>query len=556
MSAKIIALGIASELLTGINRQLTTPEQPKQERRTLMYTPGHLHETLRECKVRLAQMGGLYQRAGRISRVVQQRIKSEIAGDVLETRIEEVPAGPLRALMSEAAIWQTESIGKDGAAKVRHVDPPDNIARALHQDTMTADDPLPDLSGLVNAPFLRRDGTVVQADRAYYDTSTGFYIDPRGVQFMSVDDAECTKADAAAALKTLNGVIEGYEMDDLSRAVALASFLTPFVRISLPMVPGFAIDAPVAGSGKTKLACLAGILATGAMPSTIPAGQGPDEQDKQFNASLLGGKPYIILDNVDDDKWSTSLLTSALTSPMIEVRPFGSSVIRSIPNTATMVLTGNNLAYPGDIGRRILTCRITPSVKDPTQTEFAFDPVDFTVQERTTLVHAALTILRAFALHGRRQGGKPMASYGRFADTVRDPLMWLGQPDIADALAKNTAAVDEPDDHLADVIAAWARHPVLSKGDHYVRDVLKAAMASADLQNAITAACDGVLSTEKLGFWLRAHKDQWTDDGWRVTSGNKGKQGFRWRIVSRPGAELPEAVSIPDGGFTVIEEGA
>jgi hypothetical protein len=111
------------------------------------------------------------------------------------------------------------------------------------------------------APTLRPDGSILKEPG--YDSRTGIYYDPRGVEFPAIPP-EPSREEALSALATLDALIEEFPfVDNISRSVALSLFLTVTIRLSLRTAPMHAISANVAGTGKSKLANVASILATG-----------------------------------------------------------------------------------------------------------------------------------------------------------------------------------------------------------------------------------------------------------------------------------------------------
>src|SRR5262249_32647582 len=162
-----------------------------------------------------------------------------------------------------------------------------------------------------------------------------------------------------AALDILLYPLSGYAFDgETDRAVAVSSFLTPFVRPSIPLAPGFAIDAPLKGSGKTKLASLLAISSTGEPPPLVMPHERAEELDKRFAAALLGGTSSVVLDNISGETWGTDTICAAITAEVIQLRPLQTSNAQNLQNKFIVTVTGNNLTFPGDTARRFLICRI------------------------------------------------------------------------------------------------------------------------------------------------------------------------------------------------------
>jgi putative DNA primase/helicase len=148
---------------------------------------------------------------------------------------------------------------------------------------------VPLLRGIVTAPALRADGTVL--DKPGYDPASGLVFEPLGVEFPAIPDRP-TKADAVAALAILKGPIAKFPfVDDASRSVALSGMLTTVSRAALDAAPMHGSDALVAGSGKSKLADIAAVMATGHRAAVTAIGrESKGELEKKPVGLAAGGR--------------------------------------------------------------------------------------------------------------------------------------------------------------------------------------------------------------------------------------------------------------------------
>ena len=164
--------------------------------------------------------------------------------------------------------------------------PPMSIVKTLQQRLGALRFPI--LSGVINAPTLRPDGSILT--KPGYDTATGLLFDPRGVTFPTMSDRP-SKADAESALALLDDLIGTFPFVELGdRAVALSAILTAIVRRSLPTAPLHGYTAPVAGSGKSKLVDVASMIASGTAASMISPGKTEEETEKRLGSQLLAGE--------------------------------------------------------------------------------------------------------------------------------------------------------------------------------------------------------------------------------------------------------------------------
>ncbi len=147
---------------------------------------------------------------------------------------------------------------------------------------------------------------------------------------------------------------------------------------------------------------------------------------------------------------------------MLELRIMGGNNSAQLPNTSQFAITGNNVSAPGDVGRRIVHCRVDPMVEDPAAREFDFEPRAEVLANRVTLVKAALTILRGYAVTAKSKAqttaqrrkliGREMGSFEDWVRVVRDALMWLG---MADCVTGAPVGDDEVQGALSTFIKAW-----------------------------------------------------------------------------------------------------
>lgn len=219
-------------------------------------------------------------------------------------------------------------------------------------------------------------------------------------------------------------------------------------------------DAPAAGSGKSKLADMVGILATGVAPSAVTFSSDREENEKRLSTILRCGDPVILLDNVSGDL-EGDFLCAMLTQENVQARILGLTD-RVRLSTRTLVLaTGNNMRFKGDISRRVVVCRVDAKMSNPEDRHFDFDPVEEVKAARASLVVDALTVLRAYRGSG---AAVPLKAYGNFDAwaLVRGALVWLGRADPAETKLK--AAAENPLlEERAEVLAAFYHHLGLEK---------------------------------------------------------------------------------------------
>lgn len=395
----------------------------------------------------------------------------------------------------------------------------------------------PALRGVVTAPTLRGDGSVL--DRPGYDEGTGLLYVCNQPEHIRVP-TQPTPTELAQALKTLWRPFAAFPLDGaVSRGVLLAGLLTAVVRRTLPTAPGFAFDAPTAGSGKTKLAVCLSILAGG--DGTVHAPPNSDEEARKALFSCLrGGEPVIIWDNVTS-YLDGAALNAFLTSPVFSDRVLGISSIEALPNTTLFAASGNNLAIAGDAARRVLVCRIDSQTENPHLRSFGFDPIELTRGNRQVMVAAALTLLRGYLA----AGAPPLAdgavgSFEAWGSLVRNAVLWIGSRDMGlevgdpvRSIERNRRA-DPVKEMLGEVLHAW--DDTFGSASTLASDALKAGEATS---SPLFEAFDGlrsdwggrdIVTARRLGKYLAKHKGHIVDGLYFHSELGRARQTF-WRVL-------------------------
>jgi hypothetical protein len=384
---------------------------------------------------------GVYQRDGRIVSV--ERVK-DFAADGVEVRVQRIGERDDYALqedLSSAAAFQKFDRREN---KSMAADPPMAIVKTLQarRDRLQ----LPVLTGVLNAPTMRADGSLLTEPG--YDSKTGLLFEPLDETFQPIPQRP-SPADARKALDKLNALIRDFPfVEDKHRAVALSAILTAPIRRSLPSAPAHAFTAPVAGTGKSKIVDTASIIATGAEAPATGAGKDEEELEKRLASSLLVADPIINIDNVARPIGG-DLLCQMLTQATVKPRILGKSKNPTCTTGTFVGLTGNNLVLVGDLTRRAIICRLDARMERPELRAFDFDPVADAKKGRAEYVAAVLTILRAYHVAGRPNRPKPLGSFEAWSELVRGALLWLGCADPVDTMEE----IREADPALAQLQA-------------------------------------------------------------------------------------------------------
>lgn len=419
---------------------------------------------------------------------------------------------------------------------------------------------LPVLSGIVNAPTLRADGSILAKEG--YDEATALLLDFRGVSFPAIP-AHPSKADAEAALKLLANLVSTFPfVTEADRSVALSCMLTGAVRGALPNAPMHAFTAPEAGTGKSMLVDLSSLIATGREAGVVSAAKSDEEFEKKLGSMLLSGDPIISVDNIERELGG-ELLCVVLTQDRAKVRILGRSETPELPCGALITATGNNLAIVGDLARRTVMCRLDAACEKPHEREFEQDPIKMVRADRGKYVCAALTVLRAYTVAGMPNTPKVLGSFADWSDWIRGALTWLGRADPVATME----SVREGDPALAAiraVVAGWIE--ALANEEVVVKAIIAKAnsMTAWTQRNGSVAkhpefrdallAVAGIrdeIDPGRLGKWLRAKRNKVIAGHQFVKTGETGGIA-RWRLqpvkpdaVSHSKLDVVEAFKAP-----------
>jgi hypothetical protein len=280
------------------------------------------------------------------------------------------------------------------------------------------------LERVTNVPVLREAGTVL--DSPGYDATSGIYYHPTGdVPRIEPNPRRQEAASAAAWLLDMTGQFPFEGESD--RANYIGMLLTFVVRQLCGCVPLALIDAPSPGSGKSLLAKIAAIVATGQIPEfgVLPAEE--PEVRKAFTSKLQESPSILIFDN-SDAVIRSATLAAVVTSDIWLDRQLGRNKILHLPMRATLVVTGNNVRLGGDMPRRCYRVRLDANAAQPWMRDgFKYQLPAYAVENRGKIVAALLTMAQAWIAAGRPKGGNPtLGSFESWCSVVGGVLEYAG----------------------------------------------------------------------------------------------------------------------------------
>ena len=400
-------------------------------------------------------LAGLFLRGGRLVRVPtihEDGYRPPTSDEEFDGpgQVRVVDAGALRAFVQRGWYCQVKTQDEKGKWHTKQILPPKDACRVAYDSAVHGRAPnLRMLRGVVHAPVLRRDGSVLSEPG--WDAEAGLlYLPHAGLKVPKIPERP-TKSEVTDALALLMDVIGEFPFvtdDDLANF--LGAWLTPALRSVEPgPYPLLCINAPMLGSGKSLLAKI--LMATWGAVWRGPIPHDSEEIRKQITSILVQTTaPIIVFDNVMGTHRSPDVaaLTTSATS---NDRPLGRTDNVQLSNDRLWCFTGNNIQLGGDLSRRGLWCTIDAK-QDKPWLRMGFkitDPDKWVEQHRGEVVAAILTILRAWFAAGCPREASRSDSFASYQATMRGILRVAGVAGTFAGVASDKAVISADDDEWA-----------------------------------------------------------------------------------------------------------
>jgi len=413
--------------------------------------------------------------------------------------------------------------------------PPISIARDLvsHPDRN-----LTPLDAVVTAPVFDAEGNLASEPgyhpgaALWHHPLSGFNLPP--VPKKPSDD----ELDRARSLILDELLVDFPFVSEADRAHAVAALLLPFVRRLIPgPTPIHLFEAATPGSGKTLLAEVVNILATGAKAEPLTLGRDDEETRKKITSVLSLGRPVVLIDNVRSGIDSATL-AAALTADTWQDRLLGQNKMIRLPNRVVWLFTANNPNLTMEIARRCIRIRIEPPSDRPWERDdFKHSPLKLWVEEhREELVWALLVLVRAWISNGSPAGVRTLGSFEHWATVIGGIIEEAGIGGFLGNTEELYEAADAEGQEWREFVQTWwdeqGKLPV-SAGTllrlAQDRDMLLSVLGSkSERSQAI-----------RLGKALKANRNR-RFDGLRIESaGTSRTKQNRWQLVKED--EIDEA---------------
>ena len=474
---------------------------------TIRLIDGQLPRAVREAEAALLAANhsvnhSIYQRGQLVMRPIKPKLKAADDRETFGWRLRRVDVPYLVHAFTRSAYFERyDARVKDWVNK----DCPKQLAEVYL--SLAGGWQLPVLVGIVNTPFLRRDGSL--CERAGYDPISGLLFIPEQQVFPAIA-SKPSRDDALTTLKYLDDTLLGEFpfVEKIDRSVMLSGFLTALDRRAMDVAPLHGFSSPVAGTGKSLLIDLISILLTGHRAPVISQGKTEEEFEKRLGTSLIAGDNIITIDNCNSELTGV-LLCQALTQTLLNVRLLGKSQQVDVPNASTFFANGNNLVVAGDLTRRTLLCQLDAGVEQPELRTFQRDVIETAYSERGKLVAAILTVLRAWHGASTAIGVDPLGSFDEWSFRVRSPLLWLDRDDPCDSI--KTVRENDPGRSLLNTVLVQWKQNLGTSSRYTVQDVIARASVDRDFFAAlatIAVSSTGTISNDRLGRWLNKNNNK------------------------------------------------
>jgi len=564
------------------------PRHAPRDERPVVLVDFETGERIREAEAALAARDdlNLYVRDGRLVSVETRASKRRVLRDDTGSPLaRDLSLAALRGMLTDVIRFEQMASKRDETGKILRDEqgrpqmapvrcrPHDDIVKGLHQATEWSH--LRDLVGIARAPFLADlDGAVVT--RSGYHEASGYLLAlPTSYGTVDVPDKP-TRAEALAALAALRDVLSDFPFaSERDESAALAAILTLAARPALGSenVPAFVFEANMPAAGKTLLADTIAFIGTGAQAPKHGFTRDDQEMEKTLGSLAGEARALVCFDNVTETIGGSKLDLALTCNGSFSYRLLGHNRTVQSAWRSVVFFTGNNPTIGGDIGRRLLICRLTSTEERPAKREgFRYKLPEHARSHRGRLAGFALTILRAFCLlpTNQRPRVSPLGSFEAWARLVAGSLCWLGAADPIEALADERQDGADPQQmaHVA-LLEHWNRlekHPRAllrwNADGLTARATIEAlypqGMSGAgddldDLREAIEVLAPPSPgrppSVSKLGYALRHLRDRPANG--RKLVGKPDRNGVvAWRVTSKetPGQGLKRPFSAGDAG--------
>ncbi|GAA3801651.1 hypothetical protein GCM10022226_21850 [Sphaerisporangium flaviroseum] len=317
---------------------------------------------------------------------------------------------------------------------------------------------VPPLRGVIGAPVLRRDGTLLQ--QPGYDPTTGLYLAAK-VALPPVPDQPTPRQVHAAREFLLGRFLRDFPWaSPADRANYLALLATPILRhFTRSLTPFALIDATMPASGKSILTGGPGMLYG---QRVMPWAYTEEELRKSITAVLAEQVGVVVWDNLAEGTVIDSpTLALLVTAGVWSDRQLGASRNIATVNDRLWMATGNNLQVGGDMASRTVRVHLDPNMPRPEQRDqsrFGIPHLDqwitIPANQHTVLWHLLVLVLDWTHNGAPRAASLSMRQFTPWAQHLGGFLAHHGIDGFL-ANAADVRGIDEDETRWRAFLACW-----------------------------------------------------------------------------------------------------
>jgi len=460
----------------------------------------------------------LFQRGGLLTRL---RVRTDNGVPFLEP----LRDAALRGVLARVANW-TKSRESGESIIIEDDSPPMDVVKDLA--SLPAWPGIPVIHTIVEVPVLTPTGELITVPGFHAEARLWYHQAP-GLALPDIPPVP-SRVDIDQAKKLLiTDLLGDFPFaDEASKAHALAALLLHFVRLLIDgPTPLHLLDAPVEGTGKTLLAIVIAIVATGLEPAAIAEGTCDEEWRKRITAVLIEGPAFVLLDNLNR-LLDSGALAAVLTSRTWKDRILGFSKTATLPNTCVWMASGNNTQLSRELIRRTVWCRLDAKVDAPWERASFRHPhlIQWVKANRGRLIAAVLTLCNAWVAAGRPAGAQTLGMFENWAEVVGGILDVAGVPGLlTNAKQFRATHADKSSEWRAFVVAWWQEYADRAVG---VTELFKLVQQQALLDSVVGDKGEKSQRT-RLGIALAKAADRVFGEYRieRAGEDHKGRQQYR-----------------------------
>jgi hypothetical protein len=330
--------------------------------------------------------------------------------------------------------------------------------------------------------------------------------------------------------------------------------LRPLINGTVPMV---LFNAPQAGSGKSLLADITSLIATGRTSAILTAPSSDDEDwRKEITSLLVLGRNVVTIDNIEG-RLSSASLAAVLTSNYWQDRILGRSEMIILPHRIIWIGTGNNISLGGDIPRRCYWVKIDAKDARPWQRNNFKHPhlIQWVESQRGAIIAAILTLAKTWILSGKPKAPKlpVMGNFEIWVETIGSILSFMDIKGFLENLEDMYENADEDTPQWEAFLSAW--HEELGEKFFTVAELTNLIARNKKLEDSLPQEFGGAIEkmlsdsgvmkmkidknfTRKLGKGLSKRAGVRYINGLTIRKGKAEQRALTWQVTD--GSEREE----------------